>query len=728
MTAAVDRRGGVLAYTPSREAGATLDARTVGRDDLLKVLASRFATAARSKNRIHSLLVGPRGSGKSHVVEVALHRMRQDETLRDRFAVVGVPEDGLGITRFSDIVDLVWRELGGGTGGTRRQASHWSQVTDLLGGRVLLLVVENLDRLFDALGEAGQRDLRSWVETSGEVLLLTTTPLLTRAVTSRDEPWFGGFAVEEVVGLTAQEGGELLRRIAIERRDTRLEEFLASPAGQARVLSVAQLAGGSARVWTILADCVSAESLDDLVLAVQDLLEGLVPYYQQLVWGLAPNEQRIVRVLAEGPYGALSVGEIAQHAGLEERTTASTLGRLKASRWVASEKPGVGDARRVLYHLREPMLRHHVQYRSGDRSTLLLIVELLRSWFDRSERTARLADAPAGSMTMAHLAASFRSSTGAYSSGLDAFDLPSLQALARRWTSGEDAKTWGCAVGSALDDILSAYCDSRRASDESAEVGFTPQLADWIRGEARKTDGRVAVALSLVAGIVRGLTQPGEARTELGDLSRDLPTEDHLAWRIRMFNAHFARVAGDHEDAVALWLQLAAGTEEALGPDHPDTLASRNNLAWAYADAGRLDEAITLFQATLTDRERLLGPNHPDTLWSRIGLADALRREGNAALALEMAAEVSADLSDRHDSERQRGWARYLLDACMAEVVNGAGEAPEDGIAGLFAQALRGDAEALVRLPTELRDLVSNTVRPTGEPPRRRRRRPEPDR
>ena len=60
-----------------------------------------------------------------------------------------------------------------------------------------------------------------------------------------------------------------------------------------------------------------------------------------------------------------------------------------------------------------------------------------------------------------------------------------------------------------------------------------------------------------------------------------------------------------------------------LGADHPDTLASRNNLALAYRDAGRTAEAITLFEQTLADRERVLGANHPDTLATRNNLAAA---------------------------------------------------------------------------------------------------------
>ena len=53
-----------------------------------------------------------------------------------------------------------------------------------------------------------------------------------------------------------------------------------------------------------------------------------------------------------------------------------------------------------------------------------------------------------------------------------------------------------------------------------------------------------------------------------------------------------------------------------LGPDHPDTLASMNNLALSYADAGRNDRALKLREETLALQKAKLGPDHPDTLVS----------------------------------------------------------------------------------------------------------------
>ena len=69
--------------------------------------------------------------------------------------------------------------------------------------------------------------------------------------------------------------------------------------------------------------------------------------------------------------------------------------------------------------------------------------------------------------------------------------------------------------------------------------------------------------------------------------------------------------------------QNLADSERILGPNRPHTPASRNNLACAYQDAGKLEKAIDLFEQTLADFERILGPDHPHTLITRNNLARA---------------------------------------------------------------------------------------------------------
>ena len=82
---------------------------------------------------------------------------------------------------------------------------------------------------------------------------------------------------------------------------------------------------------------------------------------------------------------------------------------------------------------------------------------------------------------------------------------------------------------------------------------------------------------------------------------------------------------GHHEEAARLYKETLGIKERVLGPEHPDTLASRNNLAAGYHHLGRYEEAVLLGRVTLMIYARVLGPEHPDTLQSRYNLALSYR-------------------------------------------------------------------------------------------------------
>jgi tetratricopeptide (TPR) repeat protein len=73
-----------------------------------------------------------------------------------------------------------------------------------------------------------------------------------------------------------------------------------------------------------------------------------------------------------------------------------------------------------------------------------------------------------------------------------------------------------------------------------------------------------------------------------------------------------------------------------LGPDHPHTLISMNNLASAYQDSGQLAKAMPLYEETLEKRKAKLGPDHPHTLISMNNLSMAYRASGQLAKAVPL--------------------------------------------------------------------------------------------
>jgi tetratricopeptide (TPR) repeat protein len=85
---------------------------------------------------------------------------------------------------------------------------------------------------------------------------------------------------------------------------------------------------------------------------------------------------------------------------------------------------------------------------------------------------------------------------------------------------------------------------------------------------------------------------------------------------------------GRYGDAEPLYGRALAIWEQQLGPDHPDTAASLNNLAALYKSQGRYGEAEPLLVRSLAIIEQQLGPDHPNTAASLNNLAALYESQG----------------------------------------------------------------------------------------------------
>jgi tetratricopeptide (TPR) repeat protein len=90
---------------------------------------------------------------------------------------------------------------------------------------------------------------------------------------------------------------------------------------------------------------------------------------------------------------------------------------------------------------------------------------------------------------------------------------------------------------------------------------------------------------------------------------------------------------GKYQEAIPLAKRLLAMEKGTLGPNHPDTATSLNNLALLYDAQGRYAEAEPLFQQALAIREKALGPKHPDVAANLNNLAALYDSQGRYAEA-----------------------------------------------------------------------------------------------
>ncbi|MFF3341966.1 serine/threonine-protein kinase [Streptomyces flavidovirens] len=98
---------------------------------------------------------------------------------------------------------------------------------------------------------------------------------------------------------------------------------------------------------------------------------------------------------------------------------------------------------------------------------------------------------------------------------------------------------------------------------------------------------------------------------------------------------------GRAADALREFGHVAEGRERTMGPDHPETLAARQEMAYVLGQLGRHFEAHQVYAAVLASRERTMGAEHPDTLRCRHNLAFNLSRLGRLEDSYRMAHEVA---------------------------------------------------------------------------------------
>jgi tetratricopeptide (TPR) repeat protein len=205
------------------------------------------------------------------------------------------------------------------------------------------------------------------------------------------------------------------------------------------------------------------------------------------------------------------------------------------------------------------------------------------------------------------------------------------------------------AAASVLEVHAGAFAES---DDRSAVLDIPRQvmaLLDNLSGSAGYGDKELAVILLRIrflalyyllelGGNARQAIAIGESLT--ADLGRELGPNHPDTLNSRNSLAAAYQAAGRVAEAIPLFERTLATREQVLGPDHPHTLTSHNNLAAAYQEGGRIAEAIPLFEVSLAGREEVLGPDHPITISSRGNLATAYRDAGEADKAIPLFEQI----------------------------------------------------------------------------------------
>ena len=174
--------------------------------------------------------------------------------------------------------------------------------------------------------------------------------------------------------------------------------------------------------------------------------------------------------------------------------------------------------------------------------------------------------------------------------------------------------------------------------------------------EARDKEGEARAVLDFVKDKILAAARPkGEAgglghdvtlrkalEATLPQVETSFQSQPLVEASVRMTLGDSFRYLGDDATAEQQYRIARDRYTARLGPDHPDTLLSMNNLANSYAGLGRQAEALKLREETLALRKAKLGPDHPDTLASMNNLATSYYALGRHTEALKLREEALA--------------------------------------------------------------------------------------
>ena len=198
------------------------------------------------------------------------------------------------------------------------------------------------------------------------------------------------------------------------------------------------------------------------------------------------------------------------------------------------------------------------------------------------------------------------------------------------------------------------------------------RLGPACRAAASAVEGSVAAlakhpdhaAVMEMLGQVAALAE--NAGTAADDPGEQLPA---MLTRLRSLALnHLVELGDTMPHAIAIGEPLIADLDRLLGPDDPDTVRARNDLARAYRETGRVADAVPLVEQILAARERLFGADDPRTLASRNNLASAYRATGRAADAIGLFEENLAACERLFGADHPRTLAsRHSLDLARQE-------------------------------------------------------------
>ena len=340
----------------------------------------------------HTIVIGPRGSGKTHLLVRVAAQVRRDESL-DAFFPIVFPEESYEISNVGEFwleclyhlaqqapteertnLNLSYDDL-------RTETKDEPLVERCLGALLdfadrqhkrLLLVVENLNMLFDDINdpEVGWQ-LRKTLQTERRIMLLGSATSRFNEIDDPQRALYDLFRVVTLRPLTTDDCLALWEAVA--GSSTTFENV--------RPLEI--LTGGNPRLIAIIARFGSGRTFQELMDNLLDLVDDHTEYFKSHLEHLPPQERRVYLALAR-LWKPATTKEVADLARVGTNQCSSLLKRLTERGAVTIEG---GTPRRRQFYLTERLYNIYYLLRrgGGTQNVVQALIDFMISWYSPME-------------------------------------------------------------------------------------------------------------------------------------------------------------------------------------------------------------------------------------------------------------------------------------------------------------------------------------------------------
>lgn len=311
----------------------------VVREPELKIVLDVLHDNVDSRSCQHVLLVAPRGRGKTMLLARVAAELRAENEISQIMLPVRFMEESHELFDIADFwletlfylskevvrpdpdlageLQAVHADL---TGRWRdeflaeRARATVLDASDRL-GRKLVLMIENMQTLFDDVSDDFGWQLRETLQTEPQIILIGTATSRFERLDDVQEPFFEMFRIFDLKPLDT----EACRRL--------WQVVSGDDVKERRIRPLQILTGGNPRLLVIIAEFARHRSLRQLMEELVTLVDDHTEYFRGHLEALAPTERRVYLAVID-LWQPSTTSEIAARARMDIRSVSSLLGRL----------------------------------------------------------------------------------------------------------------------------------------------------------------------------------------------------------------------------------------------------------------------------------------------------------------------------------------------------------------------------------------------------------------